>query len=194
MQYLKRRPWIGALALCAAIALVVGCGGDDNDNNGDGNGDLGNVKNGTWNLTFSSTTTGSGETCTGSIPETTVPYPLCNINDPGDVGGGGGTCDTQVDGEQIDFDCDDVMTAGGCTITHHTEGTGTFHETSINMTIMEFDTVSPASAECLAMAEPCTTNSHIVGTWLNANGCSTASGTVPLSRIFRNASRIIGTR
>jgi hypothetical protein len=190
----KRTPWLAALALGAVMALAAGCGDDDDDDGNGGGGDL-EARNGTWNVTVTSTLSGSGEGCTGTEGPFTIPLPLCDIDDPGDISGGGDDeeCDVDQDGNDVTFHCTEVMVNGGCTITLHSEGEGTFNETSLTMMVTSWETVSPASEVCLAQADPCTTTSTITATWLNGNGCS-GKPTVPAGAVFKRMSRIAGSR
>jgi hypothetical protein len=186
----KRTPWVAALALGAVLVLAGGCG-DDDDDDGDGGGL--EARNGTWNMTISSSSTGPG-TCPGTEEPVTIPLPLCDIDDPGDISGGGDDeqCDVDEDGNEVTFHCTEQTVSGGCTTTLHTDGEGTFSEESIMMTFTTFETVSPTSEVCLAQIDPCTTTIVINATYVNANGCD-SKPTVPAGAVVKRLSRLAGT-
>ncbi len=189
----KRSPWLSLVALGTVLALAGGCGGDDDDDGGNGSEIL--VPNGNWSLTGSRTISGTAERCAGTIGPSTGTHLICDFEDPGDLIGNEGDCEVTTNGDETEFHCDEVVTEEGCTFTTHTNGTGTFNETSFSMVLTSYVTVSPASSACLEMAsaDPCTSTYDISGTWLNATGC-TSKGGIPVRNLFRAAGRMAGSR
>ena len=186
----KRTPWLAAVCLCSVLAVAAGCG-DDDDDDGDG-GDL-NVRSGTWTVTINASYSG-GTGCTGTDGPFVVPIPFCDIDDPGDVGGGeDADCEVDDDGDDIEFHCTETTEEDGCTIVLHSEGTGTFEEEEINMTITSFETVTPASENCLSQADPCTTTTTLHAVFLNEDGCSTKP-TLPATVLAKRIARLAGNR
>jgi hypothetical protein len=197
MLKFKRTWWLPVLALAAVAVVSAGCGGDDDDDddgNGGGGGSEVDVRDGTWNISVSSTYSG-GEGCSGTEGPFIIPIVLCDLDDPGDISGDDeAECTQEVDGNTVEFDCvSDEDIGDGCVIRTHSSGMATFNETSFSMTVVISESTTSSSPACQSQVDPCTTTLTMTGTWASSSGAGSCNskGTVPLSRVWGNAARLV---
>lgn len=189
-----RKSWPAVLFLAAAVVLSAGCGSDDDDDdNGGGNGD--GIRSGTWNLTYTSTVSGPTG-CEGSFGPEVLPIVLCGIDDlDADIDDEfDGECEQTINGNTFTFSCVTADTLfEGCIVLTNIQGSGTFTETTLSLTAVTTESTTSTNEECLIEPDPCTFTITINGTWSSTAGASscTAKGTVPLSRVWRTAGRLV---
>lgn len=154
----------------AAVLLVAGCGDDKKDDNG-GNGDA-SVRKGTWSVKSTTTVLGTATTCQGIPPEvTTEDEVICGDEDlTGGEDTAGLGCEINVSGNTIDIDCELTTPVGPCSLKSVITGSGTFSETSYDITIDFTTTATGTDPSCAQLNNPCTTRTRVQGTWKNATG------------------------
>ena len=144
------------VAGAAVLLALAGCGDDDEGGPSDDP-----FRAGTWNFTVTSTTSGPGDCPSG--PETgSFQLPLCAGDEP--VGEG---CDGDYSGSTVAFDCTQTMQVGDCSVTTRTVASGTFTETSFDITAQITETMSQGEG---CVADPCTQSLHVIGAWLASSG------------------------
>ncbi len=114
--------------------------------------------------------------------------PLCEDDDPATEIGG--DCDGEYSGNTVSFDCTETEEFGPCLVSTRTTGSGTFTETSFNITAQIAET-SSTGPDCAA--DPCTTTVVVAGTWLNATGAC-KGGVIGLSQVLNRSARAAGIR
>lgn len=167
---------------CTALLLVVGCGGDDDDD--DNNGGEASVQQGTWTVKSTTTILGTDASCQGIPPEVVTEDDV--ICDDGDLTGGedveGLGCDYNISGNTFELECDLSTPVGPCTLRSVISGSGTFTDTTYDITVDFTTTATGTDPSCVALNNPCTTRTRIQGTWKNSSGsCDEKPGSLKLA-------------
>jgi hypothetical protein len=177
-----QRRWerlVSCLGVVVIVGMLAACGVDDDNNNG-GNGNL-SVRQGTWNTTTTTTFSGPGG-CQMSPKTETSTEVVCDLED--ELTDPEVDCDIDVDGNSIDIDCTTTINFDPCVITVHASGGGTFGETSYDVTLSIFTTVT-GGGNCSEFADPCTTTVRVVGEWASSAGnCDEEAPGIPVRSLL----------
>jgi hypothetical protein len=197
MMLKRRGTFVVAHVFCSVLlAIAAGCGGDDDDDGTPTRGD-GNVRDGTWRITSTTSSAGLGEFCGDSTETTVLMEPICNLEEEFEQGLEGipitVSCDFQLKDVSYDMDCTGTRNYGTCPVTITFTGFGEYHDTTYDFDGTAIITTGPVTDCGIATQPPCTLSVHEEGVWVNSTSDCEDDSTAAPTAVLGSFRRLLGS-